>query len=137
MEGDLAMAEASPDGRSSPSQRAARVQQRVKELNQRRAELAAGERPTPASVALAHRRAEESLRRAKEAHHAAAQRHEELARVHEQTANSYQRAALQGPGPAARLQQAADEHWQAAHDGHLEAVQDEAKARDPKESSSG
>ncbi|WP_231990687.1 hypothetical protein [Mycobacterium sp. 852002-30065_SCH5024008] len=109
----------------------------MKELSQRRAELAAGERPSPESVDLARRRAEESLHRAQEAHHAAAQRHEELARVHEQTANNYQRAAMQGLGPTARLQQAADEHWQAAHDGYLEAVKDEAKAHNPKESSSG
>ncbi|WP_322859842.1 hypothetical protein U8D42_14975 [Mycobacterium europaeum] len=131
------MAETSPDRRSDPSERAAKVQQRVKELNQRRAELAAGERPTPESVELAHRRAEESLLRAQAAHHAAAQRHEQLARVHEQTANSYQRAALQGLGPTARLQQAADDHWQAAQESRLEALEDEAKAQEPKESSSG
>ncbi|OBI17051.1 MULTISPECIES: hypothetical protein [unclassified Mycobacterium] len=131
------MGETASGGQSGPSERAAKVRQRVKELNQRRTELAAGERPTPESVALAHRRAEESLRRAKEAHHAAALRHEELARVHERTANSYQRAALQGLGPTARLQQAADEHWQAAHDDHLAALEDEAESQDPKESSSG
>ncbi len=124
------MAEDSVGGQSSPSEQAARVQQPVKELERRRTDLAAGERPTPESVELARRRAEESLCRAREAHHAAAQRHEELARVHERTANSYQRAALEGLGPTARLQQAADEHWQAAHDGHLEAAEDEAKARE-------
>ncbi|WP_374022357.1 hypothetical protein [Mycobacterium sp. HNNTM2301] len=109
----------------------------MKELKERRAELAAGKRPTRESIERAHRRAEESLRRAEEAHHAAAQRHEELARVHERTANSYQRAAMQGLESSVGLQQAADEHWQAAHNGHLEAVHEEQKARHPEESSSG
>lgn len=109
----------------------------MKELRQRRAELAAGERPSPQSVNVARDRAEQSLRRAKDAHHAAAKRHEELARVHEQTANAYQRAALDGVGPTARLQHAADEHWQAAHNSHLEAVEDEAQPQDPRKSSSG
>jgi hypothetical protein len=48
--------------------------------------------------------------------------------VHERTANTYQRAAMQGPGSSAWLQDAADQHWQAAHDSHLEAVEDEAQA---------
>lgn len=122
---------------SSPAIRAAKVEQRVKELSQRRAALAAGERPTEQSVAAARRHAEESMRRAKDAHHAAALRHEEAARVHERTANSYQRAAMQGVGPTDRLQEAADEHWQAAHEGHLEALKDEEQADDPGKSSSG
>lgn len=131
------MADIPPAGQPSSAERAAKVDQRVNELSRRRAELAAGKRPSPESVSIARHRAAESLRRAKDAHHAAAQRHEELARLHEQAANSYQRAVMQGLGSADRLQQAADQHWQAAHNGHLEAVEDEAKARKPWESSSG
>lgn len=120
------MGQGSGAGQPSPAERAAQVEQRVKELRQRRAELAAGERPSPESVIFARHRAEESLRFAVDAHHAAARRHEQLARVHERTANTYQRAAMDGRRRAARLQQAADEHWQAAHDSHLEASKDEA-----------
>ncbi|HTX94172.1 MAG TPA: hypothetical protein VME67_04585 [Mycobacterium sp.] len=131
------MSEDSTPEQSSPGERAAQVERRVKELRQRRAELAAGKRPSPESVNVARDRAADSLRRAKEAHHAAAQRHEELARVHEQTANTYQRAALAGNGSSARLRRAADQHWQAAHDSHLDAVEDEAQYEDPKKSSAG
>ena len=120
-----------------PAERPAQVEQRVKELRQRRSELAAGERPSPKSVSFARHRAEESLQAATDAHHAAAQRHEELARVHERTANTYQRAAMDGRGSPARLQRAADEHWQAAHDSHLDAVADEAQAENPTKSTSG
>ncbi|OBH03601.1 MULTISPECIES: hypothetical protein [unclassified Mycobacterium] len=130
------MSERPVDGQSRPAERAAQVEQRVKELRNRRAELAAGQRPSPESVSLARHRAEESLQAAAAAHHAAAQRHEELARVHEQTANTYQRAAMDGLGSSAQLQRAADEHWQAAHDSHLDAVADEAQAENPKKSSS-
>ena len=131
------MGEEAVAGQASPALRAAQVEQRVKELRQRRAELAAGERPSPESVNVARHRAEESLQFAEDAHHAAARRHEELARVHERTANTYQRAAMQGPDSSARLQNAADQHWQAAHDSHLEAVEDEAQAQHAKKSSSG
>ncbi|OBA69856.1 hypothetical protein A5641_03145 [Mycobacterium sp. 1554424.7] len=58
-----------------------------------------------------------------------------MARVHERTANTYQRAAME-PGSSARLQDAADQHWQAAHNSHLDAVEDEAQAAHPKKSSS-
>ena len=130
------MGQESVVGPSSPAERAAQVEQRVKELRQRRAELAAGERPSPESVDFARHRAEESLKFALEAHHAAALRHEELARVHEQTANAYQRAAMDGRGSPARLQIAADQHWQAAHDSYLDAVEDEAQSKNPQRSSS-
>ncbi len=120
-----------------PAERAAQVERRVKELRQRRAELAAGERSSQESVSLARHRAEESLQAAEDAHRAAARRHEELARVHERTANTYQRAAMDVRGASPRLQEAADEHWQAAHDSHLDAVADEALAEDPKKSTSG
>jgi hypothetical protein len=126
------MGEESVAGQSNPALRAAQLEQRAKELRQRRAELAAGDRPSPESVNVARHHAEESLQFAEDAHHAAARRHEELARVHERTANTYQRAAMQGPGSPARLQQAADQHWQAAHDSHLEAVEDEAQAENAK-----
>ncbi|HTY34518.1 hypothetical protein [Mycobacterium sp.] len=131
------MAEETGTGHSSPAERAAQVEQRVKELRQRRAELAAGDRPSQESVSLARHRAGESLQAAVDAHHAAAQRHEELARVHERTANTYQRAAMDGRGSSAQLQQAADEHWQAAHDSHLDAVADEGQAANPTKSTSG
>lgn len=120
------------------SDRTAKAEQRVEELRRRRAELAAGARPSPESVNLARQRAEESLHRAQDAHHAAAQRHEELARIHEQTANSYQLAAMRGAdGSPDRLQDEADRHWQAAQESRLRSVEDEAKAKDPKKSSSG
>ncbi|OBG26579.1 hypothetical protein [Mycobacterium sp. E3198] len=131
------MAEQPATGHPSPAERAAQVEQRVKELRDRRAELAAGEPPSKESVSVARHRAEESLQFATAAHHAAAQRHEELARVHERTANTYQRAAMDGRGSPTRLQQAADQHWQAAHDSHLDAVADEALAEDPEKSTSG
>lgn len=131
------MAEQPVTGPPSPARRAAQVEQRVKELRDRRAELAAGERPSADSVSFARHRAEESLQFATAAHHALAQRHEELARVHERAANAYQRAALDGLGSPARLQQAADEHWQAAHDSHLDAAADEQQAENPKKSTSG
>ncbi|MBV8785175.1 MAG: hypothetical protein JOZ00_00620 [Mycobacterium sp.] len=131
------MSERSAPGRASSSDRAAKVEQRVEELRRRRAQLAAGERPSVESVNFARQRAEDALQRARDAHHAAAQRHEELAQVHERTANSYQQAAMHGDdGPLHTLQEKADRHWQAAHDSHLRFAQDEAKARDPKKSSS-
>jgi hypothetical protein len=132
------MGEGSAAGRSGSAERAAMVEQRVEELRRRRAELAAGQRPSPESVNFARQRAKDALRRAEEAHRASAQRHEELARIHEQTANSYQRAAMQGDdGPPNKLQAEADRHWQAAHDSHLRGVEDEAKAQNAKNSSSG
>jgi glycerophosphoryl diester phosphodiesterase len=131
------MSEGSAAERSSSSARAAKVEQRVEELRKRRAQLAAGERPSLESVNFARQRAEDALQRAREAHHAAAQRHEELAQVHERTANSYQQAAMHGDdGAPHTLQEKADRHWQAAHDSHLRFAQDEAKAQDPKKSSS-
>jgi glycerophosphoryl diester phosphodiesterase len=120
------------------AERTAKVQRRVAELRQRRAELAAGERPSPESATLARQRAEESLRRAERAHSSAAQRHEESARIHERTANALQSAAMQGAdGSPQVLQKKADEHWQAAHDSHLQTLEHEAMAQDPKKSSSG
>lgn len=122
---------------STSSTRTARVGRRVEELRRRRAELAAGERPSKESVALARQRAAEAEKRAKDAHHAAAQRHAALARVHEQAANSYQLAAMRGDdGSPQELQRKADEHWQAAHDNHLLYAQDEAKSQNPERSSS-
>ena len=132
------MAEGSTAGRSSSVDRSAKVEQRVRELRQRREALAAGERPSVESVRLARQRAQDALERAREAHHASAQRHEELARIHERTANSYQQAAMRGDDGSPHLLQAkADEHWQAAHESHLRYVEDEAKAQDPEKSSSG
>ncbi|OBG72822.1 MULTISPECIES: hypothetical protein [unclassified Mycobacterium] len=123
---------------STSSARTAKVGRRVEELRRRRAELAAGQRPSKESVALARQRAEEAEKRAIDAHHAAAQRHEELARVHEQAANSYQLAVLRGnDGSPQELQRKADEHWQAAHDNHLLFAEDEAQAEHPEKSSSG
>jgi hypothetical protein len=78
-------------------------------------ELAAGERPSRESVTVARDRAAESLRRAQEAHH----------------------AAMEGHDSSARLQQPADRHRQAAHDSHLDALQDEARSQDPAKSSPG
>jgi hypothetical protein len=116
-------------GQSSSSERAAKAQKRVEELNQRRVELAAGEPPSPESVNVARQRAMEAMQRAKAAHHAAAERHDELARLHERMANDYQRAAMRGDdGPPEQLQAKADRHWQAAHDSHLRGREDEAKA---------
>lgn len=129
------MGQESVAGLPSPAERAAQVEQRVKELRQRRAELAAGERPSLESVIFACHRAEESWQFAWTL--AAARRHEELTRVPERTANAYQRVALDQRGASARLQQAADEHWQAAHDSHLDAVEDEARTEKPERSSSG
>jgi hypothetical protein len=123
---------------SSSSERAARVARRVEELRRRRAELAAGERPSAESVNFARQRAQDALHHAAEAHHASAQRHEELARVHERVANNYQRPAIRGAdGPAEELQDKADRHWQAAHDSHLRFVEDEARAQSAENSSAG
>jgi hypothetical protein len=52
---------------SSSSDRTAKVEQRVEELRRRRAELAAGERPSAESVRFARQRAEDTLHRAAEA----------------------------------------------------------------------
>ena len=121
----------------SSSERAAKLEQRVEELRQRRAQLAAGDRPSVESVNFARQRADEALQRARDAHQSAARRHEELAQVHERTANSYQRAAMHGDdGAPHKLQEKADRHWQAAHDSHLRFAQDEANAQDPNKSSS-
>ncbi|OBJ53130.1 hypothetical protein A9W95_18875 [Mycobacterium sp. 1423905.2] len=120
-----------------PARRAAKVGERVKELSERRAALAAGQRPTRESVDLARHRAEESMHRAQAAHHAAAVRHEELARVHERTANTFQSAALHGVDDPAHLQEVADRHWEAAQESHLKSLEDQAKADDPGKSSSG
>ena len=132
------MGEVAAAGRSSSSERAAKLAQRVEELRRRRAELAAGQRPSLASVNFARQRAEDALQRAIAAHRASAQRHEELARIHERMANNYQLAAMRGDdGPPDKLQQEADRHWRAAHESHLRFVEDEAKAENAKKSSSG
>ena len=134
---ELGVGDGSPVARLRPAKRAAQVEQRVEELRRRRGELAAGGRPSPETVDWARQRAEESLRHARDAHRAAAQRHEELARAHERRANFYQRAAMRATNGSERLQQAADEHWQAAHDYHLRCSDDMALAEDPRKSSSG
>jgi hypothetical protein len=132
------MGEGTVVGESGLSERTAKAAQRVEELRRRRAELAAGERPSRESVNFARQRAKDALHRAEEAHRASAQRHEELARIHERAANSYQLAAMRGDDRSpSRLQQEADRHWQAAHDSHLRFAEDEAKAEDTKNSSSG
>ncbi|OBH47003.1 hypothetical protein [Mycobacterium mantenii] len=135
------MAEESGGGRPSLAKRTAKIKKRVQELQQRRGQLAAGERPSPESVDLARHRAEESMRNAKDAHHAAAQRHEELARAHERAANNYQQAAMrfaiQGVDDPDLLQDQADQHWQAAHDNRLRSIEDRAQADNPEQSSSG
>jgi hypothetical protein len=53
------MGQESAARRSSSSDRAAKVHQRLDELRRRAAELAAGERPSPESVNFARQRAEE------------------------------------------------------------------------------
>lgn len=135
------MAQAPEGGRPSLAKRTAKIKQRVQELQRRRGELAAGDRPSAEAVDLARHRAEESRRYAKDAHHAAAQRHEELARAHERTANHYQRAAmrfeLQGVDHPEQLQDEADQHWQAAHDSRLRGIEQQAQADNPEKSSSG
>jgi hypothetical protein len=135
------MAEASDGGQRSLAKRTAKIEQRVRELQRRRGELAAGDRPSPESVDLARHRAEESLHFAEDAHHAAAQRHEELARAHERTANHYQEAAmrfsLQGVDHPDQLQDEADQHWQAAHDSRLRSIDQQEQADNPEKSSSG
>ena len=113
------------------------VERRIDQLSRRRAELAAGESPSPASVEAARRGAEEALQRAQRAHHAAAQRHREAAHIHERVANCYQMAAMEGLGDSDQLQGEADEHWQAANQCHRESVEDDIQADNPQQSSFG
>lgn len=117
-------------------ERAAIARRRVSELQQRRNELAAGVRPREDDLALAEQRVDDARCRAQAAHLAAAQRHEEAARVHERAANNLQAAAMTSPDEANRLQDQADEHWQAAQDSHLHGVRERAQAADPEQSSS-
>ena len=74
------MGEGAAAGVASSSERAAKVAQRVEELRRRRAELAAGERPSPESVNFVQRRAKDALHRAEEAHRASAQRQAQKAK---------------------------------------------------------
>ncbi|OBK31120.1 hypothetical protein A5634_14695 [Mycobacterium asiaticum] len=117
----------------SPLQRAAQIGERVNELRRRRAELAAGTVPSPESVELARQRAADAANRADQAHQAVIARHKELARIHELIANIYQRAAIEGAlegadGSPQALQHKADQHWQAAHDSHLQIMEDEEQS---------
>jgi hypothetical protein len=120
-----------------PGERAARAGQRIEQLRQRRAELAAGERSSEDAVDRARRYAQDAMDRAQKAHVAASRGHDEAARAHERAANHLQRAAMEGIGDAEQLQDEADEHWQAAADNHRESVVALAEADDPNKSSSG
>jgi hypothetical protein len=98
---------------SSSSDRTAKVEQRVEELRRRRAELAAGERPSAESVRFARQRAEDALHRAAEA-----RRH-----------RGRRGASVAGKGRSTLAGR--------AHDSHLRFVEDKAKADDAENSSWG
>lgn len=120
-----------------PGERAARAGQRVEQLRRRRAELAAGKRSSEDSVDQARRYAQDAMDRAAKAHLAASRGHDDAARAHERAANHLQRAALHGIGDPRRLQDEADEHWEAAEDNHRESAVALSEADDPTRSSSG
>ena len=113
----------------SPAERAAKAQQRVEELQQRRLDLAAGIRCTAKSVAIAQQRAREAKHRAEDAHLAASLGHNHAADVHESTANALQQALMLGCGDPRELQDRADNHWQAADENRRETAEELIKAR--------
>ena len=121
----------------SARERAAKAGQRIQQLQRRRRDLAAGRTPSTDSVDQARRHAEAAMERARDAHRVASAGHEAAARAHERAANTLQRAAWQGHDDPVRLQDEADEHWQAAEDNRVESLDAQAKADDPTKSSSG
>lgn len=122
---------------SSHAERAQRAGERIKQLRQRRRELASEAKPSTDSVVQAHHHAQEAMERAENAHLAAAAEHERAALIHERTANTLQQAAIDGADNPRALQDQADEHWQAAEDNREDAAQALEEAEHPDKSSSG
>lgn len=124
-------------GIPDPGERAAKAEQRIEQLRERRANLAAGEQPSQDSVDEARRHAEDAMDRAEKAHLAASRGHDDAAQAHERAANHLQHAAMLGVGDPDRLQDEADAHWQAAEDNRRESATALSEAEDPTKSSSG
>lgn len=104
-------AESGAARREAAVDRGEAARRRIGELQQRRAELAAGMPSSPETAEQARLRALESLERAMKAHHHAAARHLDAGAAHRRAAASHEQAALQaGDGSGEEHQDAAAVH---------------------------
>lgn len=104
--------------------------ERVKELQARRSELAAGKEITNKDVLRARQNAEKALRRSANAHDAAARQHSDAALAHTVAATYHEEAMDQRIGDADEHLAAAQRHRDAADDDEREAQQDRNAAQD-------
>jgi hypothetical protein len=88
------MTAATPAGREAAGSRGEAARRRISELQQRRAELAAGLPSSPELVQQARLHALEALERVRKAHRDAAARHLDAGAAHRRAAASHEQAAL-------------------------------------------
>jgi hypothetical protein len=109
------MAEPGSAGRAAAAARGEAARRRISELQQRRAELAAGMPSSPYTAEKARLHALESLERVKKAHRDAAARHLDAGVAHRRAAASHEQAALRaGDNAGEAHQEAAAVHRAAA-----------------------
>ncbi|WIM85866.1 hypothetical protein PT015_13005 [Candidatus Mycobacterium wuenschmannii] len=124
----MTTAESGSAGRRAAAARGEAARRRIGELQQRRAELAAGIPATLESVQQARQHAVESLERVKQAHRDAAARHLDASAAHRRAAASHEQAALRASGKTVEGHQDASAVHRAAAAVHDAAaiVEDEA-----------
>jgi hypothetical protein len=137
--GEMAVAESGSAGRRAAASRGEAARRRIGELQQRRAELAAGMPSSPETVEKARLHARESVRRVRQAHRDASARHLDAGAAHRRAAASHEQAALVARDRASEAHQdAAAVHRAAAavHDaaasveeGHAAALDDDRPAQ--------
>lgn len=113
------MADSWAAGERAAAARREAARRRIDELQQRRAELAAGMPSSPQTVETARRRALESLERVRQAHRDAAARHLDASAAHRRAAALHEQAALlagDGPGEQHQDEAAAHRAEAAVHD---------------------
>jgi hypothetical protein len=88
------MTTAEPAGREAVASRSEAARRRISELQQRRAELAAGLPSSPELAEQARLHALEALERVRQAHRDAAARHLDAGAAHRRAAASHEQAAL-------------------------------------------
>jgi hypothetical protein len=135
----MTVAEPGSAGRRAAAARGEAARRRINELQQRRAELAAGMPSSPETAERARLHALESLERVRQAHRDASARHLDAGAAHRRAAASHEQAALVARDRAGEdHQDAAAVHRAAAaihdaaatvEDEHAAAVSDERVAQ--------
>jgi hypothetical protein len=127
----MTTAESGVPGQRAAAARGEAARRRISELQQRRAELAAGMPSNAETVEQARLHARESLERVRKAHRDAAARHLDAGTAHRRAAASHEQAALRARDSAIAIHQdaAAVHRAEAAVHDAAAAVEDEHAAQ--------